>query len=137
MLAEVDLAIEEGSFVAIMGPSVTENQPCSISSVVWIALPQAVIIWAGKQLVWRMDDDALSEVRGRRIGFIFQSYNLIAQLTVIENIRCLDLSRTGPQNFLRTLRGTSEAGRYWQTVLLTGPRNSPGQSSGWLSPGHW
>jgi putative ABC transport system ATP-binding protein len=34
-----------------------------------------------------MSDDALSEVRGRRIGFIFQSYNLIAQLTVLENIQ--------------------------------------------------
>jgi putative ABC transport system ATP-binding protein len=34
-----------------------------------------------------MPDDDLSEVRGKRIGFIFQSYNLIAQLTVIENIQ--------------------------------------------------
>jgi len=34
-----------------------------------------------------MPDDELSEARGRRIGFIFQSYNLIAQLTVVENIQ--------------------------------------------------
>jgi putative ABC transport system ATP-binding protein len=34
-----------------------------------------------------MPDDMLSEARGRKIGFIFQSYNLIAQLTVIENIQ--------------------------------------------------
>jgi putative ABC transport system ATP-binding protein len=34
-----------------------------------------------------MDDDELSEVRGQRIGFIFQSYNLIAQLSVLENIQ--------------------------------------------------
>jgi putative ABC transport system ATP-binding protein len=56
-----------------------------------------------------MPDDELSEARGRKIGFIFQSYNLIAQLTVIENIqvpllyqnrdlrayqdRCLELAR--------------------------------------------
>ena len=33
-----------------------------------------------------MEDDALSAVRGRRLGFVFQSYNLIQQLTVIENI---------------------------------------------------
>jgi putative ABC transport system ATP-binding protein len=33
-----------------------------------------------------MDDDSLSAVRGRRLGFIFQSYNLIQQLTVVENI---------------------------------------------------
>jgi putative ABC transport system ATP-binding protein len=37
--------------------------------------------------VSRMPDDQLSEARGRRIGFIFQSYNLIAQLNVLENIQ--------------------------------------------------
>ena len=40
----------------------------------------------GAQDVSRMDDDALSAVRGARLGFIFQSYNLIQQLTVVENI---------------------------------------------------
>ena len=34
----------------------------------------------------RLDDDAISAVRGKRLGFVFQSYNLIHQLTVIENI---------------------------------------------------
>jgi putative ABC transport system ATP-binding protein len=34
-----------------------------------------------------MDDDVLSSVRGKRLGFIFQSYNLIPQLTVLENIQ--------------------------------------------------
>jgi putative ABC transport system ATP-binding protein len=40
----------------------------------------------GSDDVSQMDDDTLSSVRGRRIGFIFQSYNLIQQLTVCENI---------------------------------------------------
>jgi putative ABC transport system ATP-binding protein len=41
----------------------------------------------GGENVARMDDDTLSTIRGKRLGFIFQSYNLIAQLTVIENIQ--------------------------------------------------
>src|SRR5947209_9703293 len=40
----------------------------------------------GAEDVSQMDDDALSTVRGMRLGFIFQSYNLIQQLTVVENI---------------------------------------------------
>src|SRR6058998_3655356 len=36
--------------------------------------------------VSQLDDDALSAIRGARLGFIFQSYNLIQQLTVVENI---------------------------------------------------
>ena len=49
--------------------------------------PTAGQYFLGEEDVSRMSDDALSEVRGRRIGFIFQSYNLIAQLTLIENIQ--------------------------------------------------
>ena len=40
----------------------------------------------GGEDVSRLDDDELSEIRGRKIGFVFQNFNLIAQLTVIENI---------------------------------------------------
>jgi putative ABC transport system ATP-binding protein len=40
----------------------------------------------GSEDVSQLEDDALSAVRGNRLGFIFQSYNLIQQLTVVENI---------------------------------------------------
>jgi putative ABC transport system ATP-binding protein len=49
--------------------------------------PTAGAYYLGGDDVATMPDDELSEVRGKRIGFIFQSYNLIAQLTVIENIQ--------------------------------------------------
>jgi putative ABC transport system ATP-binding protein len=49
--------------------------------------PSAGRYYLGGEDVSQMPDDALSEARGRRIGFIFQSYNLIAQLTVLENIQ--------------------------------------------------
>ena len=49
--------------------------------------PTAGAYWLGGDDVAKMGDDELSDVRGRRIGFIFQSYNLIAQLTVLENIQ--------------------------------------------------
>ncbi|MCA9096718.1 MAG: ABC transporter ATP-binding protein, partial [Planctomycetaceae bacterium] len=42
--------------------------------------------WLGDVDVAQLDDDALSEIRASRLGFVFQSYNLIQQLTVIENI---------------------------------------------------
>ena len=43
--------------------------------------------YLGGEDVSKMDDDTLSAARGKRLGFIFQSYHLIAQLTVIENIQ--------------------------------------------------
>jgi putative ABC transport system ATP-binding protein len=48
--------------------------------------PSGGSILLGGEDVTRADDDRLSELRAARIGFVFQSYNLIAQLTVIENI---------------------------------------------------
>ncbi len=82
----VDLGIDEGSFVAIMGPS-GSGKSTMLNILGCLDRPTAGRYFLGGEDVSRMSDDALSEIRGRRIGFIFQSYNLIPQLTVIENIQ--------------------------------------------------
>jgi putative ABC transport system ATP-binding protein len=85
-LRGVDLDVEPGSYVAIMGPS-GSGKSTMLNILGCLDRPSAGRYWLGGEDVSRMPDDALSEARGRRIGFIFQSYNLIAQLTVIENIQ--------------------------------------------------
>ncbi len=85
-LAGVDLKINAGSFVTIMGPS-GSGKSTMLNILGCLDRPSAGRYCLGGEDVSRMSDDALSEVRGRRIGFIFQSYNLIAQLTVLENIQ--------------------------------------------------
>ncbi len=82
----VDLQIDEGSFVAIMGPS-GSGKSTMLNILGCLDRPTSGRYFLGGEDVSQMSDDALSEVRGRRIGFIFQSYNLIAQLSVIENIQ--------------------------------------------------
>ena len=85
-LAGVDLAIYPGSYVAIMGPS-GSGKSTMLNILGCLDRPSAGQYFLGGTDVSRMPDDELSEARGRKIGFIFQSYNLIAQLTVIENIQ--------------------------------------------------
>jgi putative ABC transport system ATP-binding protein len=85
-LAGVDLSIDEGSFVAIMGPS-GSGKSTMLNILGCLDRPSSGQYFLGGEDVSRMSDDALSDIRGRRIGFIFQSYNLIAQLSVIENIQ--------------------------------------------------
>jgi putative ABC transport system ATP-binding protein len=82
----VTMDIEEGSFVAIMGPS-GSGKSTMLNLLGCLDRPTAGRYFLGGEDVSRMPDDELSAVRGRKIGFIFQSYNLIAQLTVIENIQ--------------------------------------------------
>ncbi len=85
-LRGVDIVIEKGSFVALMGPS-GSGKSTVLNLLGCLDRPTAGRFLLGGVDVSGMDDDELSRVRGQQIGFIFQSYNLIAQLTVIENIQ--------------------------------------------------
>lgn len=85
-LAGVNLKIFAGSYVAIMGPS-GSGKSTMLNILGCLDRPTTGNYFLGGIDVSRMPDDELSEARGKRIGFIFQSYNLIAQLTVLENIQ--------------------------------------------------
>jgi putative ABC transport system ATP-binding protein len=85
-LRGVDLSITAGSYLAIMGPS-GSGKSTLLNLLGCLDRPTAGRYFLGGVDVSQMPDDALSEARGLRIGFIFQSYNLIAQLTVLENIQ--------------------------------------------------
>ena len=85
-LRGVDVAIEEGSYVTIMGPS-GSGKSTMLNILGCLDRPTSGEYFLGGEDVSKMEDDTLSRIRGKRLGFIFQSYNLIAQLTVIENIQ--------------------------------------------------
>jgi putative ABC transport system ATP-binding protein len=85
-LRGVDLTVHAASYVAIMGPS-GSGKSTMLNLIGCLDRPTSGRYRLGGTDVSRMPDDDLSEARGRMIGFIFQSYNLIAQLTVIENIQ--------------------------------------------------
>jgi len=85
-LRGVDLAIYPGSYVAIMGPS-GSGKSTMLNLLGCLDRPTGGRYYLGGFDVSVMPDDELSRARGKMIGFIFQSYNLIAQLTVIENIQ--------------------------------------------------
>jgi putative ABC transport system ATP-binding protein len=85
-LRGVDLTIDEGAFVAIMGPS-GSGKSTMLNILGCLDRPTHGKYELGGENVATMDDDSLSEVRGKKLGFVFQSYNLIPQLTVEENIK--------------------------------------------------
>ena len=84
-LRGVDLAIEKGEYVAIMGPS-GSGKSTMLNILGCLDPPSAGNYFLGSENVAHMNDDQLSAVRGRKLGFVFQAYNLIDQLTVLENI---------------------------------------------------
>jgi putative ABC transport system ATP-binding protein len=81
----VSLDIPEGDYVAIMGPS-GSGKSTLLNLLGCLDRPTSGSFFLGDEDVAQLDDDDLSEIRSSRIGFVFQSYNLIPQLTVQENI---------------------------------------------------
>jgi putative ABC transport system ATP-binding protein len=84
-LRGISFDVQAGDYISIMGPS-----GCGKSTLLnllgCLDRPTSGRYLLGGQDVSQMEDDALSAVRGTRLGFVFQSYNLIQQLTVLENI---------------------------------------------------
>lgn len=84
-LRGVSFDVPEGDYIAIMGPS-GSGKSTLLNLLGCLDRPTAGRYILGPDDVAQLDDDRLSEVRAQRIGFIFQSYNLIQQLNVLENI---------------------------------------------------
>jgi putative ABC transport system ATP-binding protein len=84
-LRGVSIDFPEGDFVAIMGASGSGKSTLLNLLGCLDRATRGAYNLAGQD-VSQLNDDELSEIRSRYLGFIFQSYNLIAQLTVVENI---------------------------------------------------
>jgi len=84
-LRGVDLNIEEGEYAAIMGPS-GSGKSTLMHILGCLDRPTSGTYVLDGDDVSRLPDNQLSNIRNKRVGFVFQSYNLIAQLNVIENV---------------------------------------------------
>ncbi len=84
-LRGLTLTIHEGEYVAIMGKS-GSGKSTLLNLLGCLDRPTGGEYWLGDADVSTMDDDELSDIRNQRIGFIFQSFNLISQISVLENI---------------------------------------------------
>ena len=84
-LRGVTLEIQSGDYLSIMGPSGC-GKSTMLNLLGCLDRPTSGRYLLGDADVSQMDDDALSAIRGARLGFIFQSYHLIQQLSVVENI---------------------------------------------------
>jgi putative ABC transport system ATP-binding protein len=84
-LAGVDLWVERGEFLAIIGPS-GSGKTTLMNILGCLDRPSDGRYWFAGTEVVDLDDDELAELRSRRIGFVFQSYNLLPRTTALENV---------------------------------------------------
>lgn len=85
VLTDVNLDIEEGEYVAIMGPS-GSGKSTLMNIIGGLDVPSSGIYQLDGRELQTMSDDELAEVRSKKIGFVFQSFNLLARSTVLQNV---------------------------------------------------
>ena len=84
-LKGVDLVVDKGEFVAVVGPS-GSGKSTLLNLVGCLDTPSDGTYMLGGEAVAGLDRDQLADVRNRRVGFVFQNFNLMPQLTALENV---------------------------------------------------
>ena len=121
----VDMAIDPGEFVAIVGQS-GSGKSTAMNIIGCLDVPSTGVYKLGGVDVSTMDDDQQAVIRNKMLGFIFQQYNLIPKLNVLENVELPLLyagvsERERRERALRSLERVGLADKY---------KNRPNQLSG-------
>lgn len=85
ILKGIDLDISRGAFVVILGPS-GSGKSTMLNMVGCLDLPTRGKVFLDGQDISKMSEDELAQVRGKKIGFVFQQFNLLQNLSALENV---------------------------------------------------
>ena len=126
----VDLTIDEGDFVAIMGPS-GSGKSTLMNILGCLDRPTSGHYWLGGEDVSELNKTQLARVRNHKIGFVFQSYNLLPRTSALKNVTLPLLYNTnGSQRTSAAERETLALGALEMVGLADRVHHRPNELSG-------
>ena len=137
-LRGINLTIERGEFVAVMGSS-GSGKSTFMNIIGCLDRPTGGNYWLEGEEVGSLSADDWAHIRNKRIGFVFQGFNLLSRTTALENVE-LPMMYNGfaGKERHRAGGGSSCIGRARASASTTRPISYPAaNNNGWPSPGRW
>ncbi|MBZ9569497.1 ABC transporter ATP-binding protein [Patescibacteria group bacterium] len=97
VLREISLEIAPGSFVSILGPS-GSGKSTLLNIIGLLDTPTKGKVFLERQDTSRFSEDELAQIRGKKIGFVFQQFNLLPNLNALENVMIPMVFQGIPEN---------------------------------------
>ena len=85
ILSDINLTVYEGQAISIVGPS-GSGKTSLLAILAGLDLPSKGQIWLADQEITSLDEDTRAQIRGEKVGFVFQSFHLLPRLSAVENV---------------------------------------------------
>ena len=85
ILSDINLTVYEGQAISIVGPS-GSGKTSLLAVLAGLDLPSTGSVWLSDQEITSLDEDARAQIRGEKVGFVFQSFHLLPRLSAVDNV---------------------------------------------------
>ena len=85
ILSDISLTVYEGQAISIVGPS-GSGKTSLLAILAGLDLPSTGSVWLSDQEITSLDEDARAQIRGEKVGFVFQSFHLMPRLSAVDNV---------------------------------------------------
>ncbi len=85
IVSDINLTVHQGQAISIVGPS-GSGKTSLLAILAGLDLPSKGQVWLADQEITSLDEDTRAQIRGEKVGFVFQSFHLLSRLSAVENV---------------------------------------------------